>query len=193
MEGNMRKHHWDHVLLVISVLSVVLAFLYVACSGELDLGRKQTSESLAKLALRAYGEAERAYSHQRFLRHYGSYADEEETDYRGFYADPGLLIRARFLSKELLDHLPVDYTFQTSLTNYSTYAYYNYNNGTYSLSPMSTFTAVALPVITSPPGYLLTFAIREDRKLRAYLPDIEGENEWGEDDDYGARTWTVTD
>ncbi len=51
------------------------------------------------------------------------------------------------------------------------------------------FTAVAFPYQTSPPGYLATFVIREDQTLRVYRDNTPGAVEWGEDGDFGARTW----
>ena len=55
--------------------------------------------------------------------------------------------------------------------------------------PDSTFTVIAFPRTTRPPGYLATFAIREDQVLREYNPSTPYACAWGQNRDFGARTW----
>jgi hypothetical protein len=149
-------------------VSVALAFFAVACSDSIDLHQKELSESLAKFTLRAYGETEMAYASHNYKGHYGTWDD---------------LINDNFISEGLKPgNVIEDYKLWTNVNN-QTYIH------AYSISPKNTFTAVAFPRITQPLGYLATFSIREDLILRIYMPVTEEVNAWGENDDYGTRTW----
>ncbi len=153
--------------LVASILSVILAFLYVACGGgSIDFDRKHVSESLAKFGLRAYGETERAYALNSSRKQYGSWENLRQRN----YISAGVT-RENFIT---------DYSLWTSVSNPV--------RNSHTISPLNTFTGVAFPRITRPPGFLATFAIREDQVVRVYLP-VDGVNAWGENDDYGTKTW----
>ena len=167
MKNLLNQDRFRKTLLVISFLSIILAFLCVACGGDpIDYDRKAVSESLAKFALRAYGETQYAYAMNSSRKHYGTWDDLRERHYISEGATEKNIIK--------------DYTFWTSVDNpYSS---------SQTIPRGNSFTAVAFPRFTRPAGFLATFAIREDKMVRIYLPLI-GVNAWGENDDYGARTW----
>jgi hypothetical protein len=182
MKVPITKKRLGDAILALSFAAILAALVSVACGGSLDLSRKETSESIAKFALKAYGETQNAYSHQYYIDRY-SYLDELE-EYRGYYADWEMLVQSKFISDGVTQaNIIKDYKLWTSVNNFSNY--YELQEG----SPFSTFTAVAFPRITRPPEYLATFAIREDHIMRIYMPVTQGVNAWGEDGDYGARTW----
>jgi len=89
------------------------------------------------------------------------------------------------------DYIGAGYTRGNIIQNYSLWTDV-FNPGSihseYNRNYYNTFTAVAFPRITRPPGYLSTFAIREDQVLRVYRPTV-GANAWGTGYDFGARTW----
>lgn len=160
----------DHVwggLLIASFLSVILAFSSLGCFGSMLNAKRSAWESRAKATLRSYGETELAYQNTNNARHWGTWDALIETDYLAQGYSKGNIIE--------------NYSLWTSVDNSSSYHDSGYN--------WNTFTVVAFPRKTSPPGYLSTFAIREDQTLRVYRPDIPFINAWGENGDFGTRTW----
>ncbi len=172
VKGLLPKLHIREVMLVISVLAVIIALASVACDSSDALSQKDVSESLAKFALRAYGEVQEAYSYN---------------DNYNRYADWDSLVEGHYISE--------GYTRSNIVKNYSLWTDVSnpVNYGGSSIYIPSTFTCVAFPLPIGPPGYLTTFSIREDRILRMYMPDVTGLNAWGENGDRGTRTWEVTD
>jgi hypothetical protein len=154
--------------LVASFVSVALSFFALACSNSIDLHQKELRESLAKTILRAYGETQLSYAHHNYKGHYGTWDDLANNKFISEGLKPGNVIK--------------DYTLWTNVDN-QTYVH------PYSVSPKNTFTAVAFPRITQPPGYLATFSIREDKIIRIYMPISEEVNAWGENGDFGTKTW----
>ena len=166
------KKFWDRKniqegLLIISVISVCMAFISVACLPSMQRHRASAWESRAKATLRAFGETQLAYQHTNADKHYGSWYALVNDGWIGEGYDRGNIIE--------------QYSLWTSV--YNPFMVSNH------WKEYSTFTAVAFPRTTSPPGYLSTFAIREDQVLRAYRPYTHGVNAWAESGDYGALTW----
>ncbi len=122
-------------------------------------------ESRAITTLRAFGETQMAYQQVNLEGCYGSWEALRRT---GYVRD--------------------DYTMGNSIENYSLVINI-YKPIKADVWPNPAFTAIAFPLVTSPPGYLATFAIREDQTLRVYRDTTPGVNAWGEDGDFGARTW----
>lgn len=156
--------------LMASFVSVGLAFFAIACSDPIDLHQKELSESLAKFTLRAYGETQLSYAHHNYRGHYGTWDDLANNKFISEGLKPGNVIK--------------DYKLWTNVNNHIYIPAHPY-----SVSPKNTFTAVAFPRITQPPGYLATFSIREDQILRIYMPITEEVNAWGENGDFGTKTW----
>lgn len=167
MKGVHNQDRFQKPLLVISFFSIVFAFLYVACGGEsIDFSRKEVSESIAKFALRAYGETQNAYAMNSSRKHYGTWEN---------------LVQRYYISEGVTgENIIKDYSIWTSVNNPYSHPY--------SIPAGNTFTAISFPRITRPAGFLATFAIREDQVVRIYRP-VEGVNAFGENDDYGVRTW----
>jgi len=128
--------------------------------------KRSAWESRAKATLRAYGETELAYQYSNNIGHWGTWDDLIQTDYIAQGYSKGNIIE--------------NYSLWTSVDNYTYWA-----NG----HGYCTFTLVAFPRRTSPPGYLATFAIREDQTLRVYRDTTYGANPWGMNGDFGVRTW----
>ena len=126
-------------------------------------------ETQAKKLLREYGEAQFAYQQTNNNADYGAWDTLFQKGYIVAGFDRGNYFKnySLWTSVELSEHRA---TSQPPLFR-------------------STFTAVTFPHTTRPPGYLATFAIREDQVLRVYRLDTESANYWGENDDYGCRTW----
>ena len=164
-----RKSH-DRWLIVILVLGVV----YFTTIGNPTLinTKRSTWESRAKHALRDYGETQLTFQN---VDPFGEYASWDELVHYDFIED--------------------GYTRSNIIVNYSLWTHVNkpglfvYPKSGEIKSLQHSFTVVAFPRITLPPGYLPTFAIREDQTIRTYRPDTPNVREWGEDDDYGAKTW----
>jgi len=164
-----RKSH-DRWLIVI----LVLGFLYCNTIGHPRLLNAKRSgwESRAKSTLRDYGETQLAFQN---VNPFGAYASWDKLVYYDFIED--------------------GYTGGNIISNYSLWTHVNkpglfvYPKSGENESLQHSFTVVAFPRITSPPGYLPTFAIREDQTIRVYRPETPYAKEWGEDGDYGAKTW----
>ena len=172
VKGLWHRIHVREALLALSVFAVVLAVLSVACDSSDALSQKEVSESLAKFALRAYGETQEAYSYNNYYNHYGDWDS---------------LVAGHFISEGYTrGNIVKNYSMWTDVANPSIY-------GGASIYARSTFTCVAFPRPIGPPGYLTTFSIREDRILRMYVPDVAGMNAWDENGDRGTKTWKVTD
>lgn len=166
MRGIIKKDHIWGGLVIASFLSVILAFSSLGCIPQLLNAKRSAWESRAKATLRSYGETELAYQNTNFDRHWGTWDALIETEY----------IAQGYSSGNIIEN----YSLWTSVDNHTHWA-----GG----PGYCTFTVVAFPRRTSPPGYLSTFAIREDELIRVYRPDTPGVNAWGEDGDFGARTW----
>ena len=109
---------------------------------------------------------------KKTLRAYGDIQEAyKEANSQGTYASWDELVNYGWVKE--------GYTRSTMIEQYSVWT----------SSEMNTFIIVAFPRKTSPPGYLATFAIREDQILREYQPDKHGNKAWGEDEDYTALTW----
>ena len=170
MKKMFDKNHLNDAILIVSFISILAAFLSLACYGPSFKGpHAKRTELIARSTLRALGETELAYQYSNNDRHYGSWEALVETEYiargyhRGSLIENYSLWTAAFNPESWGDNLAADY-------------------------PDNKFTAVAFPRITRPPGYLSTFAIREDQVLRVYKPTV-GVNPWGANGDWGARTW----
>ena len=173
MKSLLGKYIILRAFLVASFVWVALAFLTVACSDSMDLHHKELRESLAKTILRAYGETQLSYAHHNYRGHYGTWDDLANNKYISDGLKPGNVIQ--------------DYKLWTNVNNHTYVPIHPF-----SVSPKNTFTAVASPRITQPPGYLATFSIREDRIIRVYMPVTEEVNAWGENGDFGTKTWEPT-
>ena len=163
-------------ILCFSILTVIAASVSISC---IPLGYTKPSsqfESRAKATLRSLGETELAYGRSNNDREYGTWRGLIMNDF----------IAEGYTMGDVIEH----YSLWTSIS------YWDPNHsrciGMAQIEPLGAFTAVGFPTITEPPGYLHTFhtfAIREDQVLRVYNPKYPGINAWGENDDYGARTW----
>jgi hypothetical protein len=88
------------------------------------------------------------------------------------------------------DFICEGYTKVNIIGRYSLYEHV-WNDYEDSLYPSpNRFTLVAFPTKAGCKGRLSTFAIREDGILRKYKKPRKGIRSWGEDGDYGCRTWT---
>ena len=165
------RNHRGFTLLELLVVASIIAIIAAIAIPQLLNAKRSAWESRAKSTLRAYGETELAYQNTNNDKHWGSWTALMETDY-----------------------LASGYTRANIIENYSVYTVaYNPSNLTGSGlggtgSGDNTFTVVAFPRTTKPPGYLATFLIREDQTLRVYRPETPGVNEWGANDDYGGLT-----
>ena len=188
MNGSSFERVVQKPLLVSSFIAIIVALIILSCDSNPSIYQKETYESVAKFALRAYGETQRAYSYNYIKEHY-YYPPEDD---RQFYATWDDLKRFHYLSDGITKaNLVPNYQFWTSVKSYSVFR--NRDTGRFSLPPRSTFTAVAFPKILRPAGYLSTFSIREDNVLRVYVRDVLGERAWGEDGDFGTKTWDEVD
>ena len=167
MNRIIKKDHVWSGLLIASFLSIIMAFSSLGCFGSMLNAKGSAWESRAKSTLRAYGETELAYQNCNNDRHWGTWDALIETDYLARGYTKGNIIE--------------NYSLWTSVDNSGSY----YDRGYY----WNTFTLVAFPRKTSPPGYLATFAIREDQTLRVYRDTTYGVKAWGENGDFGAMTW----
>ena len=167
MNRIIKKDHVWGGLVIASFLSVIMAFSSLGCLPQMMNAKRSSWESRAKATLRAYGETQLAYQNTNNDRHWGSWDALIKTEYIAQGYSKGNIIE--------------NYSLWTSVDN-SGPPYYG---GRY----YYTFTVVAFPRRTGPPGYLATFAIREDQCLRVYRPTTPGANAWGECGDFGVRTW----
>jgi hypothetical protein len=170
MKTLFNKNHIRDVILILSFISLFTAFLSLACYGPRHpfKDNRILVESQAKSTLRAFGETELAYAYWNDEGWYGTWQSLVYSDYIGAGYTRGNIIQ--------------NYSLWTDVFNPGS-IHSEYNRNYY-----NTFTAVAFPRITRPPGYLSTFAIREDQVLRVYRPTV-GANAWGTGYDFGARTW----
>ena len=123
-------------------------------------------ESRAKANLRAFGETQMAYQQVNLEGYYGSWEALSRTGY-----------------------VPEGYTMDNAIENYLLHINI-YKPTEPNASPAPTFTAIAFPLVTSPPGYLATFAIHEDQVLRAYRPQDFSVKVRREGGDINTRIWT---
>ncbi len=169
MNSLVKKDHIWGALLIISFLSILLAISSTGCIPQAINAKRSAWESRAKSTLRAFGETQLAYQNTTEDRHYGTWVELTEAGY----------LAESYSKENIIDN----YILWTSVDDAPYYDYYtdtHYN---------ATFTAVAFPRDTRPPGYLSTFAIREDQVLREYNPVTPNVSAWGENDDFGAKTW----
>ena len=129
-------------------------------------------EPRAKNTLRSHAETQVAYSNQHENRFFGTFEDLQDTDY----------IAKGYTKENIIEN----YILWTSVSNYSSLG--ESGNVSYNRA-LNTFTAVAFPKEPNNKGYLKTYAIREDMILRFYNPRRRDTKAWGEEGDYGCRTW----
>jgi hypothetical protein len=172
-QDDERKKRWTLHDFFMAACAFAIVFIVAAIFLPGLLNIKRIPEEIrAKAVLRLLGEAELAYRAANKARAWGSWDD---------------LVEAGYIAE--------GYTRRTAIIKYS--IWHKVNNPSLMLDPESkdydpsinTFLFVAFPQMTSPPGYLATFAISEDLVLRVYRPETPGAKAWGEDDDFGARTW----
>lgn len=165
MNGFIKKDHIWGALLIISFLSILLAISSTGCIPQILNARRSAWESRAKGTLRAYGETQLAYQNSNNNLHYGTWSNLISTEYIAQGYTRGNLIE--------------NYSVWESVRN--AYSFESYT--------VSTFTVIAFPRTTRPPGYLSTFAMREDQVLREYNPITPFANAWGSAGDFGAKSW----
>ena len=164
------KNHKGFTLLELLVVASIIAIIAAIAIPQLLNAKRSAWESRAKSTLRAYGETELAYQNTNNDKHWGSWDALVETAY-----------------------LADGYTKGNIIENYSLWeSVTNPDAGSTDLGiggiGDSTFTIVAFPYKTTPPGFLATFVIREDETLRVYR-DGTGAVAWGDGGDYGGMTW----
>jgi hypothetical protein len=159
MRGRVKKDHIWGGLVIASFLSVILAFSSLGCIPQILEARRSAWEQRARATLRHIGESELAYQNTYNDRHWGSWDALVDEEY--------------IQNSQVIENYSIWASTDESLEFYS----------------YATFTIVAFPRKTYPPGYLATFSLREDHILRVYRPETSGVNAWGEDGDYGTMTW----
>ena len=164
---NQRGFTLLELLVVASIIAIIAA---IAIPSLLN-AKRSAWESRAKVTIRSYGETQLAYQNTNNDHHWGSWQALKDTDYlaRGYH-------RVNIIE---------NYSLYTNTVNVSDLDSLNFGTG---ISD-NTFTVVGFPRTTTPPGYLATFAIREDQVLRVYRPDTPNVLAWGENGDLGTRTW----
>jgi type II secretory pathway pseudopilin PulG len=172
-QDDERKKRWTLHDFFMAACAFAIVFIVAAIFLPGLLNIKRIPEEIrAKAVLRLLGEAELAYRAANKARAWGSWDD---------------LVEAGYMNENYtLDNIIDEYTLWLSVDNPSLSA------GKRSAiwgGLFNTFTIVAFPRKTAPPGYMSTFAISEDLVLRVYRPETPGAKAWGEDDDFGARTW----
>ena len=165
------RNHKGFTLLELLVVASIIAIIAAIAIPQLLNAKRSAWESRAKATLRSYGETELAYQNTNNDRHWGSWDALVATEY-----------------------LAEGYTMGNIIENYSVFtSVTNPSNMGGSIDGLgigdNSFTVVAFPRKTSPPGYLATFVIREDETLRVYRPETPGVNAWGENGDEGGLTW----
>ncbi len=167
----IRGNHRGFTLLELLVVASIIAIIAAIAIPELLNAKRSAWESRAKATLRSIGETQLAYQNTNNDRHWGSW---------------DALVGSNYLAK--------GYNRGNLIENYSVFtSVYNPGNADnpstgYGIGD-NTFTIVAFPRTTSPPGYLATFLIREDQVLRVYRPETPGVNAWGDAGDEGGKTW----
>jgi hypothetical protein len=163
-----RSRLFYNIFYTIVLASSILLITAVIVPQLLNVPRctPESWESRAKATLGSYYETQLAYQESLKTCNFASWEELTRTNY-----------------------LAEGYTQGNMIENYSLLEYvWNDVEGT--LGPRAnTFTLVAFPRTTDRPGYLSTFVIREDGILRSYKKPKEGIRYWGEDGDFGARTW----
>jgi len=156
------------------------AWVYVVCVlGPLVLlvgiflppyifGPPSALESRAKGTLCSYGQTQYAYLEESRTAGFGTFEELKEAD-----------------------RIAWGYTRSNMVEGFSLWTSVGYNSerANFQEGLANTFTIVAFPHSEKYVRYLHTFAIREDEVLREYNPDLEGAKTWGEDGDFGCRTW----
>ena len=164
------RNHKGFTLLELLVVASIIAIIAAIAIPQLLNAKRSAWESRAKTTLRAYGETELAYQNTNNDRHWGSWDALVSTAYLADGYTKGNIIE--------------NYSLWESVVNPSD------SGGSIGTSGIgdNTFTIVAFPRTTSPPGYLATFLIREDETLRVYRENT-GAVAWGAGGDYGGLTW----
>ena len=168
MNRFLKKDHIWGALLIISFLSILLATSSTGCIPQILNARRSAWESRAKATLRAYGSTQLAFQNTTEDYHYGTWEELKEAEY----------IADGYSKKNIIDN----YILWTSVDDAP---YYDSNTDTHY---HATFTVVAFPR-DNRPGYLSTFAIREDQVVREYDPSTPNVSAWGSADDFGAKSW----
>jgi len=160
---------WGFIL----TITIPFVLMFMICTPAIMGGKRTAWESRAKSTLRSYGEAQLSYQKTNLDTYYGSWDALQKTGY----------ITEGFTEGNIMDN----YFLYTGVNNLVK----PFVNIDVTGPNINTFTAVAFPRTTNPPGYLSTFAIHEDQILRVFYrthtPEVIA---WGEDGDFGARTWT---
>lgn len=165
------RNHKGFTLLELLVVASIIAIIAAIAIPQLLNAKRSAWESRAKTTLRAYGETELAYQNTNNDRHWGSWDALVETAYLADGYTKGNIIE--------------NYSLWESVVNASSS---DSGLGSGGIGD-NTFTIVAFPYQTSPPGFLATFCIREDETLRVYRDNTPGANAWGVNGDYGGLTW----
>ena len=167
------RNHRGFTLLELLVVASIIAIIAAIAIPQLLNAKRSAWESRAKTTLRAYGETELAYQNTNNDHHWGSWT---------------ALINTEYLAKGFnRSNIIENYSVWTSVNNPSDMTSTSGLGGT-GVGDNS-FTVIAFPRTTRPAGYLATFIIREDEVLRVYRDTTQGVKEWGEDGDFGGRTW----
>ena len=166
------RNHKGFTLLELLVVASIIAIIAAIAIPQLLNAKRSAWESRAKATLRSYGETELAYQNTNNDRHWGSWEAMVMSDYLAAGYSKGNLIE--------------NYSVYSNVVNPS-----RLGTGTIGGTGTNdnTFTVVAFPRTTNPPGYLATFLIREDQTLRVYRPETPGVNIWGGNGDFGGLTW----
>jgi len=165
------KNHKGFTLLELLVVASIIAIIAAIAIPQLLNAKRSAWESRAKSTLRAYGETELAYQNTNNDKHWGSWDALVATAYLADGYTKGNVIE--------------NYSLWESVNNPSQSTGSTGGSG----SSDNTFTIVAFPRTTNPPGYLATFLIREDETLRVYRDTTPGAIAWGDGGDLGGLTW----
>jgi prepilin-type N-terminal cleavage/methylation domain-containing protein len=164
------RNHKGFTLLELLVVAAIIAIIAAIAIPQLLNAKRSAWESRAKATLRSYGETELAYQNTNNDRHWGTWVALVDTEYLAEGYSRGNIME--------------NYSLWESVVNQT-----DTSGGMGGGIGDSTFTIVAFPRKTTPPGYLSTFLIREDQTLRVYRPETPGVNAWGENGDEGGLTW----
>ncbi len=168
MNRFVKKDHIWGALLIVSFVSILLAISSTGCIPQILNARRSAWESRAKGTLRSFGSTQLAFQGTTEDKHYGTWDELQEAEY----------LAAGYTKENIVDN----YVLWTSVDDSP---YYDHNTDTHY---NATFTVVAFPRDTMP-GYLSTFAIREDQVLREYNSSTPYALPWGEANDFGAKSW----
>ena len=165
------RNHRGFTLLELLVVASIIAIIAAIAIPQLLNAKRSAWESRCKTTLRAYGETQLAYQNTNNDHHWGSWDALKLTEY----------LASGYNRSNIVEN----YSVWTKVVNPSDMTSTSGLGGTGVGD--NTFTVIAFPRTTSPPGYLSTFIIREDQVLRVYRPETGVE--WGLGGDFGGMTW----